>query len=520
MTSRLASTAVLALALSACGSTVRQQTSPGGATSGLQPSQVQTTGAAAGDAPVTGGAPITGATTLPGTGVQAGPGSTAAAGGTPVPVTTARGATRAGATASRTVTRTGAGKASTSAAVGASGPGVSAKEIRVGIAYVKGADQAYAAMGFSQLSLGDTLSIYKHMVAWTNSHGGLAGRKVVPVEFASNATDDKGTANEQACAAFTQDDKVFFGTGVTVGSPESGDNLLPCLSKAGTSWIPTVWSGDAGYWSTFRQFLHSPNNISHTRELSALVDSVAMQGFFDGAKPKIGLIQIDRPPLTAAVEGGLKPALAKRGLKVDVAVSVASDNNLPAAVANAELKFATSGVTHVFFAGPGGGVPVYFMSAAQSQGYKPTYALSSWDAPSVVGQLAPQEQLKGTLGQGYLPSLDVNAAQDPGGTAATKACLAIYSEAGFDMSNRIATGTMLAACDTFLMAKKALDGQASITAATFAAGVERIGSDFVPAGTFATRMRPDAHDGAAGYRFLVFDSGCSCFTYKGGTRGF
>jgi hypothetical protein len=396
------------------------------------------------------------------------------------------------------------------------GPGVSARQIKVGVLHVPGADAAFSSLGF-ELALGDTRAIYAAMIDHVNRLGGIAGRKLVPVYYAYDTSGNPEAQHAAACAALTEDEKVLFASGVTLGFGPSGDTLVPCLAKAGTSWITGKWSGDATFWSQYRRHLYSPDSVNSTREAAALVEAAAAQGFFT-AGAKIGLIQIDRPELTRAVRDGLEPALARAGQKITERVTVTGDNGLPAAVASSVLRFKAMGITHMLFASPGGGVPTYFMTAAQNQDYEPRYALSSWDAPSVVQQLAPREQLDDTVGMGYLPVLDVDQARDPGYNASARACLKIYVDRGFDTSNRLAVGQMLGACDTLLLAKRALDRSPDLTAAGMERNVDRLGSSLLPAGTFANRYAPGPHDAAGAYRFLRFDDGCSCFTYVGANR--
>jgi hypothetical protein len=478
---------VAALVTAACGSTVQMKGAKGGADAGLDAS-----------------------TAASGGGLGTADGSSDGA----VGATGANGATASGSAAGR------AGSAARTAGVasGSGGPGVSPKQVKVGITYVEGTDQAFAALGASAISVGDTRGIFQAMIDHINKTGGLAGRQVVPVWFAYKATGDAETQHQAACAAMTQDNKVLFATGLTLGFGPTGNTLVPCLAKAGTMWLGPP-SGDDLFWSTHRHFLFSPDALSITREIANLVESANAQGFF-GANARIGLIQVDRPEIARAVQQGLEPALARHGLKIDLRVLVPSDDSFPAAVSSAVLRFASSGVTNVMFAAPGGGGPYYFMTTAKSQGYKPRYALSTWDAPSVVQTLATPDQLKGTVGQGFVPALDVDAARDPGGTSATKLCADMYKAAGFDTSNRLAVGQMYWACDTFFFARDGLSRAPTYDPAGFERVVEAMGTSFVPAATFSTRFTAGAHDGVGSYRFLAYGDDCSCFRYVGAFHDF
>ena len=94
-----------------------------------------------------------------------------------------------------------------SAPVGAasSTPGVTAKTITVGIPYV---DIAYVDKTFGlKLNQGSYPDAYTALFDQLNAHGGIDGRKVVPVFVAVNPTGT--TAAESSCAQLVEDDHVF-----------------------------------------------------------------------------------------------------------------------------------------------------------------------------------------------------------------------------------------------------------------------------------------------------------------------
>ena len=489
-----AAVAVVALAaLAGCGSTVHSQGALD-ATGGIK---------VLGGTSGSGTNPIGTPTTLPGT-TTGGAGST---GGTSTGATSSTGAL--GGTSGSTPTGGTPGLPSSR--------GVSATQIRIGITYVKGADQALSAIGAGAISIGDTKAIYDRMVTYINSTGGIAGRKIVPVYFAFDANADGPTQYQAACAKFTQDDHVFAATGVGVATGPAGDTLTPCLAKAGAIWLATVknTTRDSGGATS----IFSPDAISADLELASLVRSAGAHGFL-GKGAKVGLIRVLHPEITAAVNDGFRPALAEFGLKLADEVAVSDGNGFPAAVSSAVLRFRTAGVTPVFFAAPGGGGPTYFMTTSEQQGYHPHYSLSSWDFPSVVEQLAPKAQLTNTIGIGYLPVADVRASEDPGGTSATTSCVKIYKDAGFSTTNRLTVGQMLAACDSLGFARQVLVGATTVTDKVFEAAVDAIGARFVPAGTFTTSFRAGSHDGAGSYRNLGFGGSCGCFHYTSGSVSF
>ena len=101
-----------------------------------------------------------------------------------------------------------------------------------------------------------------------------------------------------------------------------------------------------------------------------------------------------------------KPALAAHGLKVleEAAVrepeSAARAGDTAAEASSVALRFRQRGITHVLFVPSGGAIPLLFLAAAESQGFRPKYGFSSLDAPYFVRDSVPREQLNGAVGVG------------------------------------------------------------------------------------------------------------------------
>src|SRR5437870_3522150 len=257
-----------ALVAAACGSTVPRSVVSGAAAP------------AAGTSPGAGNGGLSAPTVSSGSAAAAPPGSvTGSAGG---------GATGSGGTTSTGGSTTSGGGTTSGGTSGsgsqpsASAPGITATTIYLGADYTKNQEQGNAAIGGGGAGGGDARDYYNVMIHNVNSHGGIAGRKVVPIYAAFDATSSEPIDQQaqDACAKWTQDNKVFAIL----------DGQLPierqCAKNAGAAdyWDP---SGSNSVPETFRQY---PNYVEITglnlvRMGPVTIDGLEKQGYFDqGAK--------------------------------------------------------------------------------------------------------------------------------------------------------------------------------------------------------------------------------------------
>src|SRR5205823_2246990 len=102
--------------------------------------------------------------------------------------------------------------------------------------------------------------------------------------------------------------------------------------------------GDIGPW------WYRPNWISGDRREEAMVARLVAQKFFTpGAK--VGIMVEDKPSYRRAVNNGLKPALARAGVRV--VSEIAWPDQVSSPWDNYVLQFRTAGVTHVIWSGCG-----------------------------------------------------------------------------------------------------------------------------------------------------------------------
>jgi hypothetical protein len=388
--------------------------------------------------------------------------------------------------------------------------GMTAKTIKIGVFTVAGFSSFGASLGVN-VATGDQVAEAKAVINYLNAHGGIAGRRVIPVfhdESVAGAESNYEGEMQAACAAWTQDDHVY-----AVASPVGtvGDTLYQCLAKAGVVTSSAGESRDAGFFRQYANTFYMPVEMNLTRILRDNVEALYGAGYFTkGAK--IGLVRLDAPEDVRAVSEGLQPALAAHGLKLTDQFATATGTQSVQQMSNAVLKFRAEGITHVLFTFVS---PLFFMENAQSQKYFPRYGLHSRSSPAALLQgNAPKAQLHGSMGLGWQQYNDVDASRDPGPSSArAKLCLQLMKGAGQDTSARATALVGLWQCDALFFLHDALAAAPSYTLTGFRTGAESLG-DYEAASTFRSAFGPHRlHDGASAYRLFSYDDACSCYRY-------
>lgn len=393
------------------------------------------------------------------------------------------------------------------------GPGVSAKEIKIGIVLVENGGSFGATFGVAT-DFGNTRAQSDAVIGHLNSRGGIAGRVIRPVYYTfdlGRVSTRDGQAEEEACARWTQDDRVF----AVINAALARLTLLSCLAKAGVPGVHDQMPVDEGTLARHRDAYYSGGHVGGMtldRLARSSTQVFAKRGFF-GKDAVVGIVHFDDPAYVRVVDKQYRPALRAAG--VTKVVTQAAPRFLEGQYATYVSGFQAAGVTHVMFLGEAGGYPLMFMQAAENQLYRPKYGLRTDNFPAAVLQgAAPKEQLKNTMSMGWMPSLDVDAARDPGPVSSSmQLCLEIQRAAGQNMDDRGARGTALGYCNGLFFLRDSLARSSSITAADLARSVGRLGTSFVSPQVFGTRYSATQHDGVGAYRDLGYDAGCSCFTY-------
>ncbi len=472
-----------------------------------------------------------------GTGVA---GTTGALGGT------AGGAT--GGTAGGTTAGTGGrGSAGTGAAGGTGGgvgstggsggnaQGITPTQVYVGFIYDKNAGAVNQAAGIGAISSGNARANTNAIVNDINAHGGLGGRKLVPVwgNVDSESTQTLDQQYAALCQTFTQDNPRVFAV------DEAGnDSYKACLTKAGvlmlSSDLPTIGAQELRQWPGLIEQGYPNLDRLASYFLTPLVnrkyftpwDSLNGKPAATGAV-KVGILTYDSPVFRRTVDTILVPGLKQLGYDAVVAriaplTRAADVSSEAAAVKSAQLTFASNGVTHVIMFESNGGLSTLFMPTARSQSYYPRYGVNSASAAEALiesGAVDPK-QYNGAVGVGWLPNVDLpsnlNPDNGPYSNANRRHCIAVMKANGITFTSGNAELIALNACAGLYLLKTVLDLRpARITVGSTVGAIESLGTSYQKAGGLGQTFSPGRQDPLDKGYDMAYDSGCSCMHYVG-----
>jgi hypothetical protein len=406
--------------------------------------------------------------------------------------------------------------------------------VQVGVTYFKDASAGLAAIGASGGTLGDQLAYAKIVVADANAHGGLGGKKIQPVYFAYDANPGAPSIPDQeaaACATFTQDNKVQLVLAETVGP-----DLISCLRKKG---IPMVGensftgSGASRYAAGGVVDLGAFNVDRRAREQ---VKALKAQRYFSGwntttggpgpAGVRVGVIAYDLPEWRDSVKNNLAPALQEAGFgKPDVVVvapHTSYDNlsTMSGQLQSAVLQFKANGVTHVIVWDDNGVSTLFFMKAADNQGYRPRYGVNSGNNMNLLvsTSLVPKSQVLGSVGLGWMPIQDIPEA-DSGPTSkysnpTRRSCNALMASGG-QQGSKYNEYFAQKYCGAMNAIKAAAD-RGGVGAARLLAALDALGSTVPSPVTPATYVGPRRHDGNGGIYHYAYDPQTNKMVYTSG----
>jgi hypothetical protein len=415
-----------------------------------------------------------------------------------------------------------------------SDPPVTATEVKVGITYTEDPGGANAAAGFTVGQV-DQRRGWEALIADINRKPPF-GRKVVPVWYSQ--TEDEVTSKggerlaQEACALFTQDNRVFM---VWVGTVANNETLSACLTKAR---VPQVAFGiGESYTRTFTKYPYfvEPSSAAMDRMATFYVDELFDAGFFSrfknnsppytpqrpaNGRPRVGLIRYDQPSHKAGA-AAIRKRLAARGLSLcdgcDFEIGYSPDN-VPEQLNDAtEINAAIQGCksrncTHMLFLGSAAQrIPVFFMDGAERQAYRPRIGLTPLDDPNFV---------KDFLGPASYPQFrqSQQVTWTPGDlgvkTGESARCRQLFQDAGETFTGDEAAGkeAMIPAyCDTatyFAQAMKATGPTLSLD--SWMSGVHTM-PPVASAGAYVMQTKARRHDGIGGVRIGDWSEGCHCF---------
>ncbi len=405
----------------------------------------------------------------------------------------------------------------------ASGPGFTAKELFIGVAYNSQLSEQMGAAGAvgGSTALGDQRQQVEALVRDINSRGGVGGRRMVPVFYDVKGETNPSTASQAACSAWTEDNRVF--AAMTFVAEMGNDSSYACLTKRQVVFVPLAGESNSAY-SKFAPYLWTPTGLAVERAGPVWVERLAAQKYFAGwnttlgragdAPVKVGLLlgngaRNGQPSMDAALEKSLRSELSRVGAPVVATFAMNSIDQGSAAV----FRFKDAGVTHVI----GDYSIALFTQSAESQRYRPRYGISSFSGGIALQLFSPPAQLAGALGVGWSPQGDVDAGQDQGDVSPAEArCRKIMTEAGEPTESRLAWFAMAHACDTFTFFDDVIEASGLRPAGLpgAAAGLGAV----PPAFTFGISYPGGRPDGVTFGRDLAYSASCSCFAYVNRTN--
>ena len=391
-------------------------------------------------------------------------------------------------------------------------PGVTRTTITVGvIAADPAADETLENAGFGAAAVGNEPANWQAAADEVNARGGIGGRQVKLLFHLVNLTDPPSVQGQAACARFTEDNTV-----AVVLSGYFYEPAHSCLSQQG---VPALLGTNYGVDRTAAQ--QTSTVIAWATPLLDRLASTLVDGYarLDRLKPEtsVGLFVVDSPPYRRSA-AQLQAALTRRGLKV-VTRTVRDSNNGDYGGASGDasaavLQFRSAGVTEVLFLSRNAFEPTLLMQAASSQGYEPTYLLSTQQYPAALIGLAPASQLDGALALGWAPAVDLTTGYDERPEA--RRCLDALEKRGRSFSSGTQALAALLACDGLDLLDRAADrpgalsGRPALLGAVLAAG-----EGFPSAVTYPTAFPDGRRDGVAAYRPMAYSGDCRCFRYTG-----
>lgn len=397
----------------------------------------------------------------------------------------------------------------------ASGPsrgrGFTATTASIGLEYVEGGDEFTQSAGFGSITVGDTRAVIDTILKDVNAKGGVLGRQIKAVYHATGAAE--GTSNPQVtaqsvCSDFTDDNPVIAAV------PASPAEV--CLAKR---QVTTVGLGsrvlDDRELAIAAPWYRLPSALSFDRLGPVLIDRLVAQGYLTKSS-KIGLLHPDSLVGTR-IAATLKKQLAARGFPVTSSFGFDSSSPLaePSSVPNAVLPFRSAGVDRVISLNA---AVAYFMINAEQQGYRPRYALNSYlNLASVMQSVPPRAQLTGAVGVGWVGPNDVDLARLDTKPPSFDTCRDYIRKSGQNLSGS-ALFIQTSYCEGVRLILYAAQAGGGFDSASIQRGLALKGASYPSALVLDSALSQRRMDGASAVRDVRYDTACRCFLYGSRTR--
>ena len=492
------------------------------ATAGCGSTAVPTSGpqGTAGDAGlgVANGSPVPGAVSAAGGSLPGAAGALGSGGGATVGT--------AGTSAGGTVAAAGGSVAPAGSAAAPNAP------IKLGVVV---GDATAVLAAFGKTGPSDIFEPWRAQITYINSHGGIAGHKIVPYYIrVDGASQDGDTAAEAACASATQDDKV----NVVVTNGLGLESFLSCLQHAGvSSFDNTPWVADHVFLAAHPNFF-APDAISVERYAQALIKVSVARGILKKGD-KLGVLTEDCPWGPRVYNNVIVPLAKSYGIGTDTAsfscIKSLSGQEIESASQSSQqaaLKFRSSGVTHVMAVTAAEGfVIVQMQTNASQQKWYPKYLITTNAFPYNNGRrdgavMFQSDALTNMSGIGFQPLIDIGDQAKPVSTAqATQqaACRAMDATQGGATSDTSKThwqtlNAFYSICDQMLTLKQTLETDGlRFDMGSLNAGFQQVLKSGVSAVASVGSFAPvtNRRDGLGQVQAFSWNANTQHFTYTG-----
>ena len=387
--------------------------------------------------------------------------------------------------------------------------GVTATTVTIGftIADLGGVSKiGFAVPGFDPKTQETDDSIF---LDYVNAHGGLLGRKVVPLYFRYDPTNQ--SSENSACLAATQDHAIF--AAIDSGGGLSFQTQL-CFTQQ--NHTPLIAIGSFGTpTDMYQQALGNLFTIeaSGVRALGNAAYMLTSGGVLKGKH--IGILDRDFPGTVQTVKDGMVAVLKDLGYTVAYRYDMSMDDGTASSqIPVAVQQMQAHGVDTVmlltdFITG------TEFVQSADKSAYRPLYITSDFE--SETNDTSVQAMPSSFQSVGVTASRVGEWRTGIPEPAVDAACRKIFTAASGSTPARgdNAYAAMAVSCGVVdIFARGARAAGTTLTRAAYVAGLQQIGAVGYPYfGGFS--YRPGKRDGTDPIRLITYKSSCTCWVPAG-----
>lgn len=394
--------------------------------------------------------------------------------------------------------------------------------LQIGVLDASSPAGAISALGGSSNLGVDPSAVTKAFLRYYNAHGGMAGRRLVPVEVTINPTSTSyETDLAAACATFTQDNHVAVVMSQTGNLFSSSHEQ--CLTKAGVVNVEASSSGPDEVGMRSFPSLLTVSTPTVDRRLRALLDGLL------GAKltkrgDLVGVVVEGCPENDRAYQRTLAPLAKAAGVTlerrdVDCVHGFGDAGSVTAQTQATVLPLRSAGVDRVLFVSSFETALLQaFEGQAHSQGWSVPYGLTSASFIAANASMYQPDQLARMDGVGWIPIGDTTGLTT---TGPGKTCLQRASSQGVTATSQADQLFVLQICDLFAVLDQTLTASHGYPdRASLFNALPLVSKGFQSAWLLGGRLQlaPDRRDAPTASAVFRYGTDCSCFRYRTAAR--